>query len=88
MNWFENRHITLLEWPALSPDLNPVENLWAKMVREVYRDGRQYDNTIQLKEAIQQAWDTIDEDYIADLVNSMKDRIYNLIVNNGRRTGY
>jgi hypothetical protein len=26
---FQEQNITLLPWPALSPDLNPIENLWA-----------------------------------------------------------
>jgi transposase len=28
LKWFEERQISLLEWPARSPDLNPIENIW------------------------------------------------------------
>jgi hypothetical protein len=26
--WFAEKSIPLLDWPARSPDLNPIENLW------------------------------------------------------------
>lgn len=33
--WFENNQdVTLIPWPAKSPDLNVIENLWSLMVRQ------------------------------------------------------
>ena len=31
-NWLKNRnHITVINWPILLPDLNPIKNMWANI---------------------------------------------------------
>ena len=42
----------LMKWPACSPDLNSIENLWSLLKRQVYRDGRQFSSKDALWEAI------------------------------------
>lgn len=68
-NWFAEHDITLLDWPANSPDLNPVENLWGIVKREM-RDTRP-NNTNDLKAAIKETWAFITPQQCHRLVASM-----------------
>jgi hypothetical protein len=86
--WLRKKKVPTLDWPARSPDLNPVENLWGILVRDVYADCRQFNNVNQLKEAIQRAWDRAPLDRLVHLVNSMPNRMIQVIERHGKVTDY
>uniref|UniRef100_A0A914EHI6 Transposase n=1 Tax=Acrobeloides nanus TaxID=290746 RepID=A0A914EHI6_9BILA len=86
--WLRRKHIPLLGWPANSPDLNPIENIWGILVRRIYAENKQYQNVKELKKAIVAAWHTIDQEIIDDLVLSMDNRIFQVINRNGGPIDY
>lgn len=86
--WFEAKEITVLEWPACSPDLNPIENLWGILASKVYANGRQFNNVKDLKACIRECWEQIDAQTIQNLVTSMPKRIFEVIKNKGGPTKY
>ncbi len=53
-SWFNDHGVTLLDWPANSPDLNFIENLWV-IVKRKMRDTRP-NNADDLKAAIRATW--------------------------------
>ena len=63
-----------MEWPAVSPDLNPIENLWGILARDVYRNARQFQTKEQLKEQVMRSWADIGSATLENLVNSMPKR--------------
>ena len=78
----------MLGWPARSPDLNPIENLWGVLARAVYAESRQFSNVEQLKEAIQHEWSKITQTQLENLVHSMKNRLVEVLKRNGGITFY
>lgn len=87
-SWFESRKIELMWWPARSPDLNPVENIWGIIVRRIYANGKQYNSIAELKLAISAAWENFEMETIKNLVKSMPNRIFQVIERGGRPTDY
>jgi transposase len=86
--WFQRKKISVLEWPALSPDLNPIENLWGILVRRVYQNGTQFANKDELEKAIVREWKNIELTELQNLVESMSDRIFDVIHSGGVKTKY
>ena len=34
--WLKEKGYNILEWPPYSPDLNPIEHVWAELKKLVY----------------------------------------------------
>lgn len=86
---WEGRHgIRSIEWPSCSPDLNPIENIWGILVRRIYADNKQFRTKEELRDAIEQAWADLDQQTIDNLMNSMNNRVFQVINRNGGPTDY
>jgi transposase len=62
--FFVEHLIDKIDWPAKSPDLNPIENVWGYITRKVYHDGKQFSTTNELKESILQKWSALQVSYL------------------------
>ena len=88
MEWLQSNNIEVIDWLACSPDQKPSENIWGILARRVNDQNRQYKDVFELKETIIDEWRAISEDMRTKLVQSMPDRIFDLIQNKGGRTHY
>ena len=77
----------LMEWPAQSPDLNPLENLWNELERQLHREVRPR-NQDQLFEILQRIWNGLDPQILANLLGSMGRRCQAVIDAGGAYTRY
>ncbi len=68
-SWFNAHGVTVLDWPANSPDLNLIENLWG-IVKRKMRDTRPK-NADDLNDAIKATWASITPEQYHRLIVSM-----------------
>ncbi len=85
-SWFDEHGFTVLDWPANSPDLNQIENLWG-IVKRKMRDTRP-NNADDLKAAIKATWASFTPEQCHRLIVSMPRRIDAVIHAKGGPTKY
>lgn len=86
--WLKEKGIERLDWPAQSPDLNPIENLWAIMKRRISKIRYRIHSLDELKDIMQETWDGITQDEIRTLIGSMSKRCQQVIEAKGGATKY
>ena len=50
------QNIKIIDWPAHSPDLNPIVNVWGLLAWRVYANGRVFSTIDELKSSILIEW--------------------------------
>lgn len=86
--WLKAQQIEVLEWPAQSPDLNPIEHLWAMLKRNLNRYETPPGGITALWERVQAEWEKLEADECRKLVESMPRRIEAVIKAKGKWTDY
>ena len=85
-DFYKTNKITRLEWPPQSPDINPIEHLWAYLKQEIHKSP--ISKKEDLKNSITQAWSKISPEVTKKLVESIPKRLKAIIAAKGRATKY
>jgi len=76
----------VLNWPSKSPDLNPIENLWSLIKKEVRKALPKTLDELEL--AIHRVWNNIKNEIIENLCASFRFRIMTCYNRHGEKVDY
>lgn len=83
-----DRGIKTISWPPYSPDLNPIENCWNWMKDYI---GEHYGNDSNpsydiLRLQVKEAWEELPDEFWREQLDSMQQRMKDVILANGMHT--
>ena len=81
-------NINSISWPAQSPDLNIIENVWLKLKRRLQCRAENIRTAAELSHAITQEWQALTVEYIQGLYRSLTRRMRKVIRVKGEMTKY
>jgi len=84
--WKEDFGVVVLPWLSMSPDQNPIENVWQLLKIKISK--KKINTTKGLKGELRKEWNRLSNQLAENLVNSMKRRVAALIESEGDYTMY
>lgn len=84
--WKEENDVDVLPWPSMSPDQNPIENVWRLLKIKIAK--KKIRSLTGLKIQLTREWNRLPSELATNLVRSMKNRVESLIEAEGDYTMY
>ena len=84
--WLDEKGVERLKWASLSPDLNPIKHIWDEVERRMRKENAK--NEFELKQALLKVWHNIGNDVTKKLVDSVPNRLHEVIRINCYPTRY
>ena len=87
LNFLQANNVNVLDWPARSPDISPIEHLWDHLGRKV-REKNDVNGVRDLERVLHEEWNRIPMYVVRRLILSMRMRCVAVIDSNGGHTKY
>ncbi|KAJ2907396.1 hypothetical protein MKZ38_003253 [Zalerion maritima] len=93
--WAEEHGVEIIDWPAYSPDLNPIENIWKLLKEKIMSDFPELvdlpKNKVTLDkliDAAERSWEALEDRVFQAEIESMPRRMEAIIAARGWYTKY
>jgi DDE superfamily endonuclease len=96
LEFLQENHVPIMEWPPQSPDLNPIENLWTDLKVRFHQrflelfthPSKSLEARYQYSEVLQEVWYSQGMELVMALIESMPRRCAAVIEAKGGWTKY
>ena len=86
--YLEDATIVRMDWPARSPDMNPIKHAWDMLQKAISALPIQPTTVPQLSTALQEEWARLPQQQLARLISRMRRRCQTVIDARGHHTPY
>ena len=86
--YLEDAAIVIMDWPARSPDMNPIEHAWDMLQKAISARQVQPTTFQQLSTALQEEWAGLPQQQLGRLISSMRRRCQTVIDARGHHPRY
>ena len=73
--YHQSEAVTSVIWPAMTPDLNPIEHIWDMLGRRIHALEPPVQNLRQLEATLHREWQQLSQQVIRRLTGGMKRRV-------------
>ena len=70
--YLQSKAVTSVPWPAMSPDLNPIQHIWDILGRRIQAREHPVENIRQLEAALHREWQQLSRQDIRRLTGGMR----------------
>ena len=86
--YLQRETIERMGWPAVSPDLNPIDHVWDQLQHRLSQRPNQPQTLDELENALREEWNNLPQQNMVNLIMSMQRRCQAVLRAHGGHTVY